>query len=120
MAAIDNGLAFPHKHPDNWRAYPYHWAWLPFVRPRAVHHCITRGRPSSRSAMRQSTGCCRCWRTTCSSKSSVRMWRCKACVMCAVDQLHALFSQDKGFSNKLFEGQMSVLRGQVRPPASSS
>ena len=29
VAAIDNGLAFPFKHPDEWRAYPYHWAWLP-------------------------------------------------------------------------------------------
>lgn len=29
IAAIDNGLAFPYKHPDSWRAYPYHWAWLP-------------------------------------------------------------------------------------------
>lgn len=25
IAAIDNGLAFPFKHPDSWRAYPYHW-----------------------------------------------------------------------------------------------
>lgn len=23
IAAIDNGLAFPFKHPDSWRAYPY-------------------------------------------------------------------------------------------------
>lgn len=22
-------MAFPFKHPDSWRAYPYHWAWLP-------------------------------------------------------------------------------------------
>ncbi|CAB4061061.1 PI4K2 [Lepeophtheirus salmonis] len=29
IAAIDNGLAFPFKHPDSWRAYPYHWSWLP-------------------------------------------------------------------------------------------
>ena len=29
IAAIDNGLAFPFKHPDSWRAYPYYWAWLP-------------------------------------------------------------------------------------------
>ena len=29
IAAIDNGLAFPFKHPDEWRAYPYGWAWLP-------------------------------------------------------------------------------------------
>ena len=32
VAAIDNGLAFPIKHPDSWRAYPYHWAWLPFAK----------------------------------------------------------------------------------------
>ena len=32
VAAIDNGLAFPCKHPDEWRAYPYHWAWLPFAK----------------------------------------------------------------------------------------
>ncbi|XP_052360473.1 phosphatidylinositol 4-kinase type 2-beta-like, partial [Oncorhynchus keta] len=29
IAAIDNGLAFPFKHPDEWRAYPFHWACLP-------------------------------------------------------------------------------------------
>lgn len=32
VAAIDNGLAFPVKHPDSWRAYPYHWAWLPIAK----------------------------------------------------------------------------------------
>ena len=25
-------LSFPFKHPDNWRLYPYHWAWLPFAK----------------------------------------------------------------------------------------
>ena len=34
VAAIDNGLAFPIKHPDSWRAYPYHWAWLPYGKVR--------------------------------------------------------------------------------------
>ena len=29
LAAIDNGLAFPFKHPDQWRSYPYGWAFLP-------------------------------------------------------------------------------------------
>jgi phosphatidylinositol 4-kinase type 2 len=29
---IDNGLAFPFKHPDNWRSYPYGWADLPMAR----------------------------------------------------------------------------------------
>ena len=32
VAAIDNGLAFPFKHPDSWRTYPYHWAWLPYAK----------------------------------------------------------------------------------------
>ncbi len=32
VAAIDNGLAFPFKHPDSWRAYPYHWAWLTYAK----------------------------------------------------------------------------------------
>ncbi|KXS10897.1 hypothetical protein M427DRAFT_47675 [Gonapodya prolifera JEL478] len=32
IAAIDNGLAFPHKHPDQWRSYPYGWAFLPIAR----------------------------------------------------------------------------------------
>lgn len=30
--AIDNGLAFPFKHPDNWRSYPFAWADLPLAR----------------------------------------------------------------------------------------
>ncbi|KAF8796087.1 Phosphatidylinositol 4-kinase type 2-beta like protein [Argiope bruennichi] len=25
-------IAFPFKHPDSWRAYPFHWAWLPMAR----------------------------------------------------------------------------------------
>jgi phosphatidylinositol 4-kinase type 2 len=32
IAAIDNGLAFPFKHPDNWRMYPYHWSYLPLAK----------------------------------------------------------------------------------------
>lgn len=32
LAAIDNGLAFPFKHPDEWRAYPYYWAWISFAK----------------------------------------------------------------------------------------
>ncbi|KAJ3245382.1 phosphatidyl inositol kinase [Chytriomyces hyalinus] len=32
VAAIDNGLAFPFKHPDKWRSYPYGWVYLPIAR----------------------------------------------------------------------------------------
>ncbi|CCK73525.1 1-phosphatidylinositol 4-kinase LSB6 NDAI_0G05420 [Naumovozyma dairenensis CBS 421] len=28
LAAIDNGLCFPWKHPDEWRLYPYGWLYL--------------------------------------------------------------------------------------------
>ncbi|VDP71195.1 unnamed protein product, partial [Schistosoma mattheei] len=32
LFAIDNGLSFPFKHPDEWRAYPFYWAWLPIAK----------------------------------------------------------------------------------------
>jgi hypothetical protein len=32
LAAIDNGLAFPFKHPDSIRSYPYGWSFLPLAR----------------------------------------------------------------------------------------
>jgi len=32
VAAIDNGLSFPFKHPDNWRTYPFGWSHLPLAR----------------------------------------------------------------------------------------
>ena len=40
VAAIDNGLAFPIKHPDSWRAYPYHWAWLPCAKVGHHHYHV--------------------------------------------------------------------------------
>ena len=32
VAVIDNGLAFPYKHPDKWRSYPYGWSFLPIAK----------------------------------------------------------------------------------------
>lgn len=32
IAAIDNGLAFPFKHPDEIRAYPFQWSRLPYAK----------------------------------------------------------------------------------------
>ncbi|KRZ23989.1 Structural maintenance of chromosomes protein 6, partial [Trichinella pseudospiralis] len=31
IAAIDNGLAFPYRHPSSWRPYKYHWVSLPLA-----------------------------------------------------------------------------------------
>ncbi|KRT81313.1 hypothetical protein AMK59_5896 [Oryctes borbonicus] len=86
IAAIDNGLAFPYKHPDSWRAYPYHWAWLPQAKvpfSREIRELILP--PLSDMNVVQD--------------------------MC--DDLHLLFKQDKGFDQRLFERQMSVMRGQI-------
>ncbi|XP_022905942.1 phosphatidylinositol 4-kinase type 2-alpha [Onthophagus taurus] len=86
IAAIDNGLAFPYKHPDSWRAYPYHWAWLPQAKvpfSREIRELVLP--PLSDMNFVQD--------------------------LC--DDLHLLFKQDKGFDQRLFERQMSVMRGQI-------
>ncbi|XP_041056312.1 phosphatidylinositol 4-kinase type 2-beta isoform X2 [Carcharodon carcharias] len=86
IAAIDNGLAFPFKHPDEWRAYPFHWAWLhqakipfsqetrDFVLPRISDMNFVQD-------------------------------------LC--EDLYELFKTDRGFDKPTFELQMSVMRGQI-------
>jgi len=86
VAAIDNGLAFPFKHPDEWRAYPYHWAWLPFAKTpfsEEIKELVLA--PISDMNFVQE--------------------------LC--DELFELFSTDRGFDRQVFEKQMSVLRGQI-------
>ncbi|XP_077972541.1 phosphatidylinositol 4-kinase type 2-alpha-like [Styela clava] len=86
VAAIDNGLAFPFKHPDQWRAYPYHWAWLPQASKPFSDEIKDLVLPKI---------------------SDLNF------VENLTQQLHELFSQDKGFDNSMFERQMSVMRGQM-------
>lgn len=86
IAAIDNGLAFPTKHPDSVRAYPYHWAWL----------------PQARRAFSQETKQLIVPKT--SDMNFVELI-CK--------ELHTLFDQDKSFKLSIFEKQMAVMRGQI-------
>ena len=31
IGAIDSGLAFPWKHPDEWRSFPFGWLFLPLT-----------------------------------------------------------------------------------------
>ncbi|XP_068445003.1 phosphatidylinositol 4-kinase type 2-beta [Clinocottus analis] len=86
IAAIDNGLAFPFKHPDEWRAYPFHWAWLP--QAKVVFSQETRDLVLSRlSDMNFVQDLC--------------------------EDLYEMFKEDKGFDKTMFERQMSVMRGQV-------
>lgn len=86
IAAIDNGLAFPFKHPDSWRAYPYHWAWL----------------PQAKLPFSQET------KDLVLPQLSDQTFVQEIC-----DELYQLFRHDPGFDRQIFEKQMSVLRGQV-------
>ncbi|ODM92158.1 Phosphatidylinositol 4-kinase type 2-beta [Orchesella cincta] len=86
IAAIDNGLAFPFKHPDSWRAYPYHWAWLPYAKVPFSQEIKDLVLPKFRDFN---------------------------LVMELCDELFFLFRQDKGFDQNLFERQMAVMRGQI-------
>jgi len=86
LAAIDNGLAFPYKHPDEWRAYPYHWAWLQQAK-------IPFSQEISELILPQ--------------LSDMNF------VQDLCDELYELFKTDKGFDKDTFEKQMSVMRGQI-------
>lgn len=86
VAAIDNGLAFPFKHPDSWRLYPYHWAWLPYAKI-----------PFSDSI-------CDLVLPALSDMNFVQG---------LIDDLFELFSEDKGFDRGNFDKQMAVMRGQI-------
>ncbi|BHF64862.1 Phosphatidylinositol 4-kinase type 2-beta [Sparganum proliferum] len=86
VVAIDNGLAFPFKHPDEWRAYPFYWAWLPMAKvpfsdqirdlvlPKIIDSEFING---------------------------------------LVRDLYSLFKADPGFDRRTFEKQISVMRGQI-------
>lgn len=86
IAAIDNGLSFPFKHPDSWRTYPYHWAWLPYAKV-----------PFSKKI-----------KDLVLPKLADMNFVQDLC-----DELYNLFKTDKGFDRHLFEKQMSVMRGQI-------
>uniref|UniRef100_A0A8C7HYV2 Phosphatidylinositol 4-kinase type 2 n=1 Tax=Oncorhynchus kisutch TaxID=8019 RepID=A0A8C7HYV2_ONCKI len=86
IAAIDNGLAFPFKHPDEWRAYPFHWACL----------------PQAKVPFSQET------RELVLSRLSDMNFVQDLC-----EDLYELFMADKGFDKTMFERQMSVMRGQI-------
>ncbi|XP_055715291.1 phosphatidylinositol 4-kinase type 2-alpha isoform X1 [Phlebotomus papatasi] len=86
IAAIDNGLAFPFKHPDSWRAYPYHWAWLQQAKIPFSQEIKDLVLPLLSDFNFVEELC---------------------------NDLFQLFKQDKGFDKGLFERQMSVMRGQI-------
>ncbi|KAI8882855.1 hypothetical protein K501DRAFT_250578 [Backusella circina FSU 941] len=87
VAAIDNGLAFPYKHPDQWRSYPYGWMAMP--EPMI-------NRPFSKATRTQFL----------KILTNPLWWRE------TVREMRALFEMDDDFDEKMFQRQMAVLKGQ--------
>jgi hypothetical protein len=88
IAAIDNGLAFPWKHPDEWRSYPYGWLKL----PRSL-----LDRPFSERTRKMLLPLL----------TSRNWWRCTTI------ELQRLFQQDEDFNQGMFDRQLSMLKGQA-------
>ncbi|KAE9551278.1 hypothetical protein FO519_005509 [Halicephalobus sp. NKZ332] len=86
IAAIDNGLAFPFKHPDEWRTYPYRWATLPIAKLPFSEEIIEKILPLL------------------DNTDFVRELG---------NDLKRIFETDPGFDKKLFAKQLSVMRGQI-------
>jgi phosphatidylinositol 4-kinase type 2 len=87
IAAIDNGLAFPFKHPDEWRTYPFHWAWLPQAKTPFSDEIKSLVLPLL---------------------SDMNFVQHELC-----DEIQRLFSQDKNYDRRSVERQLSVMRGQI-------
>ncbi|KAI9027850.1 phosphatidylinositol 3 and 4-kinase-domain-containing protein [Hyaloraphidium curvatum] len=86
LGAIDNGLAFPHKHPDNWRSYPPAWSFLP------LSHTPFSKETSDLVLPRLTSN--EWWSRT-------------------FAELEALFRLDPDFDESLFRKQKAVMRGQA-------
>jgi len=86
IAAIDNGLAFPFKHPDEWRGYPFHWAGYSFAKIPFYDDVTSAvvGKLADMTFIEE-----------------------------LVEDLHGLFSLDRDFTVTKFDRQMGVLRGQI-------
>uniref|UniRef100_A0A8D0HAT1 Phosphatidylinositol 4-kinase type 2 n=1 Tax=Sphenodon punctatus TaxID=8508 RepID=A0A8D0HAT1_SPHPU len=86
LAAIDNGLAFPLKHPDSWRAYPFYWAWLPQAKVAFSQEIKDLILPKI------------------SDPNFVKDLE---------EDLYELFKKDPGFDRGQFHKQIAVMRGQI-------
>ncbi|PWN34909.1 uncharacterized protein FA14DRAFT_160315 [Meira miltonrushii] len=87
LAAIDNSLAFPWKHPAGIRSYPWGWLYLPTDLIGGPFSLQTR-------------------------QTFIELLRSASWWQQTRNELEALFKKDDHFDAKKFEGQMDVLRGQ--------
>ncbi|KAF3844070.1 hypothetical protein F7725_016118 [Dissostichus mawsoni] len=86
LAAIDNGLAFPLKHPDSWRAYPFYWAWLSQAKVPFSQEIRELVLPKL------------------SDPNFIKDLE---------EDLYELFKKDPGFDRGQFHKQVAVMRGQI-------
>ncbi|GAA5896804.1 hypothetical protein JCM8208_007095 [Rhodotorula glutinis] len=87
LAAIDNSLAFPHKHPSGWRTYTYGWLYLPLS---------LIGEPWSAAARAHFVPLL----------ADPEWWSALKA------RLRREFSRDRAFSDEMWERQWSVVKGQ--------
>lgn len=85
IAAIDNGLAFPYKHPDRWRSYPYGWTFLSMSR-------VAFSRETQRHLL---------------SKLTDESWW-----DVTLSELEKVFKVDENFDPEMWTHQRAVIRGQ--------
>ncbi|BFZ54122.1 Phosphatidylinositol 4-kinase LSB6 [Savitreella phatthalungensis] len=88
LGAIDNSLAFPWKHPDEWRSFPFGWLFLP---------ASLIGKPFSQRTRQHFLPLL----------TDPRWWRQ------TTSKLKELFSQDADYQERMFAKQMAVLKGQA-------
>ncbi|KAF3090646.1 phosphatidyl inositol kinase [Orbilia oligospora] len=88
IGAIDNSLAFPWKHPDQWRSFPYGWLFLPVS---------LVGQPFSQKTRDHFLPLL----------TSTKWW--------AETQmgLKEIFKQDADFKERMWAKQLAVLKGQA-------
>ena len=109
IAAIDNGLEFPFKHPDSWRAYPYHWAWLPQAKTPFSDEIKEQILPLLSDLNFVEELCNDLFDLFKVSYLESALNRTEV----DASSFFWNFQQDKGFDKRLFERQMAVMRGQI-------
>ena len=88
LAAIDNGLSFPWKHPDEWRLYPYGWLYLPLQ---------LLAKPFSEQMRSHFLPIL----------TSTKWWEE------SYQEFLTLFSRDQDFNVRMWKKQWAVLKGQA-------
>lgn len=88
VGAIDSGLSFPWKHPDEWRSYPFGWLFLPL-------NII--GQPFSQKTRDHYL----------SILTSTAWWQDTKIAM------EKVFREDSEFKKRLWKRQWAIMKGQA-------